>query len=103
MLKINHLITMSPNLMMNKDLKPALSPLFRFQWEEAQQCHVVLYPEGMVKLSPTAGEILKLVDGEASVSEIIQILADLFDGANVGDDVMAFIEEAEGNGWVQLK
>ncbi|CAA6824524.1 MAG: Coenzyme PQQ synthesis protein D [uncultured Thiotrichaceae bacterium] len=88
---------------MNTESIPALSPLFRFQWEEAQQCHVVLYPEGMVKLSPSAGEIMKQVNGEANVATIIQTLSELFDGADVGDDVMAFIKEAEGNGWIQLK
>lgn len=87
---------------MNKDSVPALSPLFRFQWEEAQQCHVVLYPEGMVKLSGSAGEIMKQINGETSVGDIIQTLSDLFDGADVSDDVIAFITEAEGNGWIQL-
>lgn len=81
---------------------PKLSPMFRFQWEEAQQCHVVLYPEGMVKLSASAGEIMKQVDGKADVASIIQTLSDLFDGADVGDDVIAFIKEAEVNGWIQL-
>lgn len=81
---------------------PQLSPLFRFQWEEAQQCHVVLYPEGMVKLSQSAGEIMKQVNGKASVAEIIQTLSELFVGADVGDDVIAFITEAEANGWIQL-
>ena len=80
-----------------------LSPLFRFQWEEAQHCHVVLYPEGMVKLSSSAGEIMKQVNGKASVSEIIQTLSDLFDGADVSDDVIAFFKEAEDNGWIQPK
>ena len=88
--------------MMNIEMKPALSPLFRFQWEEVQQCHVVLYPEGMVKLSSSAGEIMKQVNGEASVSDIIHSLTELFDGADVGDDVMAFFKEAEGNGWIKL-
>jgi hypothetical protein len=36
---------------------------FRFQWEPAQGCHVLLYPEGMVKLNQSAGEILKRCDG----------------------------------------
>ena len=88
---------------MNKDVKPSLSRMFRFQWEEAQQCHVILYPEGMVKLSGSAGEIMKQVDGDASVGVIIQTLSDLFDGADVGDDVITFITEAEKNGWIELK
>jgi len=88
---------------MNKDAIPSLSRMFRFQWEEAQQCHVILYPEGMVKLSGSAGEIMKHVDGEASVNSIIQTLSDLFDGADVGDDVIAFMTEAKSNGWIELK
>jgi len=88
---------------MNKDSIPSIAPLFRFQWEEAQQCYVVLYPEGMVKLSPSAGEIMKLVNAADSVNTIIQTLSDLFDGADVGDDVVAFFTEAESNGWIQLK
>jgi len=39
--------------------KPTLSRLFRLQWEEAQNSYVLLYPEGMVKLNQSAGEILK--------------------------------------------
>ena len=89
--------------MMNKDAIPTLSRMFRFQWEEAQQCHVILYPEGMVKLSQSAGEIMKQVDGVASIDTIIQTLSDLFDGEDVSDDVIAFITEAEKNGWIELK
>ena len=89
--------------MMNKDAIPTLSRMFRFQWEEAQQCHVILYPEGMVKLSQSAGEIMKQINGEASIDTIIQTLSDLFDGADVGNDVIAFITEAEKNGWIELK
>jgi pyrroloquinoline quinone biosynthesis protein D len=37
-----------------------LKPIFRLQWEPAQNAHVLLYPEGMVKLNQSAGEILKL-------------------------------------------
>ncbi len=89
--------------MMNKDAIPTLSRMFRFQWEEAQQCHVILYPEGMVKLSQSAGEIMKQVDGVASIDTIIQTLSDLFEGADVSDDVTSFITEAEKNGWIELK
>jgi pyrroloquinoline quinone biosynthesis protein D len=88
---------------MNTQSIPALSPLFRFQWEEVQQCHVILYPEGMVKLSGSAGEVMKQVDGQSDVATIIQTLSDLFDGADVGDDVISFLNEAEKNDWIQFK
>lgn len=76
--------------------------MFRFQWQEAQQCYVILYPEGMVKLSPSAGEILKLVDGVKNTEEIISTLSKKFDGADVGDDVIAFLNEACELGWIEL-
>jgi len=46
----------------------------RFQWEEAQQSHVILFPEGMVKLNGSAGEVLSLVDGKNSIDQIIASL-----------------------------
>ena len=33
----------------------AIAPGFRLQWEEAQGAHVLLFPEGMVRLSESAG------------------------------------------------
>lgn len=41
--------------MMTPSHVPKLEILFRFQWEEAQQAYVLLYPEGMVKLNGPAG------------------------------------------------
>ena len=37
---------------------PRLRRGFRLQWEPVQNCHVLLYPEGMMKLNDSAGEIL---------------------------------------------
>ena len=80
---------------------PRLSPMFRFQWEEAQECHVLLYPEGMVKLSPSAGEILKRVDGKTSIDGIIEGLKQQFPGAPLENDVRQFLEAAYGQGWLR--
>ena len=38
-----------------------IAPHHRFQWEKAQDCYVILFPEGMVKLNGGAGEVLNLV------------------------------------------
>tara|TARA_B100000029_G_scaffold201943_1_gene200159 strand:+ start:751 stop:1029 length:279 start_codon:yes stop_codon:yes gene_type:complete len=78
-------------------------PTFRVQWEEVQNCYVVLYPEGMVKLSQSAGEIMKRIDGEKSVIDIIDDLSNAFDGADVKEDVMKFLEVVYGNGWIRSK
>jgi len=76
--------------------------MFRFQWEEAQDCYVLLYPEGMVKLSPSAGEILKRCDGEKSVAAIITGLSEQYPNADLADDVLKFIEEAVNHGWINI-
>ena len=78
-------------------------PTFRVQWEEVQNCYVVLYPEGMVKLSQSAGEIMKRIDGEKSVIDIIDDISIVFDGADVKEDVMKFLEVVYGNGWIRSK
>ena len=36
--------------------RPAIGTGFRLQWEPAQEVHVLLYPEGMVRLSHSAAE-----------------------------------------------
>ena len=78
-------------------------PTFRVQWEEVQNCYVVLNPEGMVKLSQSAGEIMKRVDGKKSISDIIMDVSATFDGADVNEDVMKFLEVVYGNGWIRVK
>jgi pyrroloquinoline quinone biosynthesis protein D len=76
---------------------------FRFQWEPAQQAHVLLYPEGMVKLPGSSGEILKRVNGIASVGEIVSDLELAFPGVDLRGDVLEFLEHASGKGWIRTK
>lgn len=82
---------------------PQIAPTFRFQWEEAQGCHVILYPEGMVKLSQSAGEILKRCDGEATVTDILGDLQSAFPGADLEADVYQFLDAAYDNQWIRHK
>jgi len=82
---------------------PGLTPTFRFQWEEVQNCYVILYPEGMVKLSPSAGEIMKLCDGQRSVRQIINDLSAQFPGSDLSTDVMRFLGEAGNHGWIRFR
>ncbi|MEQ8663759.1 MAG: pyrroloquinoline quinone biosynthesis peptide chaperone PqqD [Gammaproteobacteria bacterium] len=86
----------------DREAVPALKPMFRFQWEPAQDCHVLLYPEGMVRLSQSAGEILKRVDGARSVGTLIGDLKAAFGGADLDDDVITFLAEARENGWITV-
>ena len=80
---------------------PELARHFRFQWEPAQQAHVLLFPEGMIKLGGSAGEIMKRVDGKTSVGAIIAELEKTFPGADLRADVVQFLEQAHGKGWIR--
>lgn len=82
---------------------PSISSGFRLQWEPAQDAQVLLYPEGMVKLSESAGEILKRIDGTATVAAIITDLEQSFPGAELRADVLEFLSIARGRGWIGIK
>jgi pyrroloquinoline quinone biosynthesis protein D len=84
------------------DSVPVLALGYRFQWEPAQNCNVLLYPEGMVKLNGPAGEILKRIsEKKQTVTELIAELKAAFGGADLDDDVYQFLEEAFNNDWIR--
>jgi pyrroloquinoline quinone biosynthesis protein D len=82
----------------NKPLRIAQS--YRMQWEDAQDCHVLLFPEGMIKLNASASEILGLCDGRLNGVEIIAALRRKFPGAELEQDVREFLSAAHANGWI---
>src|SRR5256885_7220189 len=51
--------------------KPAIAHGMRLQWEPAQEAHVLLYPEGMVRLNSSAGAILSRCDGVRTLTDIV--------------------------------
>ena len=79
---------------------PAIAPLYRLQFEAAQQGWVLLYPEGMVKLNATAAEVLRRCDGETSVHQLITGLERDFAPADLRADVCHFLGDAHGRGWI---
>lgn len=81
-------------------IRPRVGPGFRLQWEPVQNCHVLLYPEGMVKLNGSAGEIMKRCDGQRSVSEIVGDLEQAFSVQGLEPDVLAFLELAAKQRWL---
>lgn len=79
---------------------PSLGHGFRLQWEDAQGCHVLLYPEGMVKLNRSAGEILARCDGQAGVGSIVASLEAAFSAQGLRADVERFLLMARQQRWV---
>jgi len=80
---------------------PKLTAGYRLQWEEVQNAHVLLYPEGMVQLNDAASAILQQCDGK-SLAEIITALQKEFGEEDLKDDVLEFINQAIEHGWVRL-
>lgn len=81
--------------------KPLLNRRFRMQYEPAQQAHVLLYPEGMVRLNQSAAEILKRCDGSATIDEIIAQLEAAFNSTGLRDDVLGMLSHAQEKDWIR--
>lgn len=82
------------------DERYEISSVYRLQHEPVQKTCVLLYPEGMVKLAPSAIEILRRCDGSRTVGELIAELKRVFDGADLADDVLAFLGHARQARWI---
>jgi pyrroloquinoline quinone biosynthesis protein D len=80
---------------------PRIGKGFRLQWEPVQSAHVLLYPEGMVKLNASAGEILKRCNGATPVDAIVADLEKTFDQSGLDRDVRAFLDIAHEQRWVE--
>jgi pyrroloquinoline quinone biosynthesis protein D len=80
-----------------------LNPNFQFQWEEKQNCYVLLYPEGMVQLNQSAGEILNLCDGTSNIEKINKTLCEKFEVEDLTKDITVFLIEAKNRNWISYE
>ncbi|MBS0365065.1 MAG: pyrroloquinoline quinone biosynthesis peptide chaperone PqqD [Proteobacteria bacterium] len=83
------------------DARPAIAAGMRLQWEAAQDAHVLLYPEGMVKLNPSAGAIMSRCDGQRTVADIVADIERTYDLSGLATDVRAFVALALQRGWLE--
>ncbi len=72
----------------------------RLRYDEVREEHLLLVPEGAVRLNRTAAEVLELCDGERSLDEIVGALSARYDGAGLRDDVQALVDAMAGRGLV---
>ena len=84
-----------------RDSIPRIGHGFRLQWEPVQDAYVLLYPEGMVKLNGSAGEILSRCDGMKRVASIVVELEQSFGKSGLEGDVIAFLDLAGAQKWVK--
>jgi pyrroloquinoline quinone biosynthesis protein D len=83
--------------------RPVVGRGFRLQWEPAQGAHVLLYPEGMVKLNGSAGAIMSRCDGRRTLEEIVADLESTFGVQGLSADVTAFVKMALEKNWLEMR
>jgi pyrroloquinoline quinone biosynthesis protein D len=80
--------------------RPRLVTGARLRYDEVREEHVLLVPEGVVRLNPTAAEVLELCDGERSLDEIVGTLTARYDGSDLRDDVQRLVDGMTQRGLV---
>jgi pyrroloquinoline quinone biosynthesis protein D len=80
--------------------RPRLVTGARLRYDEVREEHVLLIPEGVVRLNPTAAEVLELCDGERSLDDIVGTLSARYEGADLGADVRELVDAMAQRGLV---
>jgi pyrroloquinoline quinone biosynthesis protein D len=80
--------------------RPRLVTGARLRYDDVREEHLLLIPEGAVRLNPTAAQVLELCDGERSLDEIVGSLSARYEGADVRDDVLEMVDAMAQRGLV---
>jgi pyrroloquinoline quinone biosynthesis protein D len=72
--------------------RPRLVTGARLRYDEVREEHLLLVPEGAVRLNPTAAEVLELCDGERSLDDIVGVLTERYAGVDLRDDVRGLVD-----------
>jgi coenzyme PQQ biosynthesis protein PqqD len=80
--------------------RPRLVTGARLRYDDVREEHLLLIPEGAVRLNATAAHVLELCDGERSLDDIVGALAARYAGADLRDDVLELVEAMEQRGLV---
>jgi pyrroloquinoline quinone biosynthesis protein D len=72
--------------------RPRLATGTRLSYDDVREEHVLLIPEGAVRLNPTAAQVLELCDGERSLDDIAAALSERYDGSDLRDDVVELVD-----------
>jgi pyrroloquinoline quinone biosynthesis protein D len=72
--------------------RPRLTTGARLRYDEVREEHLLLVPEGAVRLNESAAAVLELCDGERSVDDIVGVLTERYQGADLGDEVRELVD-----------
>ena len=88
---------------LSESARPVVGRGFRLQWEPAQEAHVLLYPEGMVKLNSSAAAIMTRCDGVRTIADIVADLERSYGATGLSGDVTAFMAMACEKSWLEMR
>ncbi len=82
-------------VMLSAQSKPALKRHARLQYDPVRAAWALLSPERVFWPNEVSLDILRLCDGQHTVTQIIELLADQYDmpATDIGPDVDMFLQE----------
>ncbi len=80
--------------------RPRLVAGGRLQYDDVREEHLLLIPEGAVRLNATAAQVLELCDGERTVEQIASALSQRYGGADLAGDVRELLDGMAERGLV---
>ncbi|MGW4490150.1 pyrroloquinoline quinone biosynthesis peptide chaperone PqqD [Amycolatopsis sp. NPDC004368] len=79
---------------------PKLATKAMLKHDNVRDVELLLLPERVVLLNKSGAAILGLCDGSRTVRELVDQLEQDFEAADLANDVMTFLQDARGRGWV---
>ena len=84
------------------NVRPRLPAKARLKWDAVREKHLLLFPEGLLVLNPTAHAVLALCDGQRTIADIIQTLAAQYANDSLAGDVRDLLQTLADKGLVSL-
>lgn len=82
---------------------PRLATKAMLKHDSVRDVELLLLPERVVLLNKSSAAILGLCDGSRTVRQLVEQLEHDFEAADLANDVMMFLQDASGRGWVVVK
>lgn len=82
---------------------PRLATKAMLKHDSVRDVELLLLPERVVLLNKSGAAILGLCDGSRTVRQLVEQLERDFEATDLANDVMSFLQDASGRGWVVVQ
>ncbi|MBC3194853.1 pyrroloquinoline quinone biosynthesis peptide chaperone PqqD [Pseudonocardia sp. C8] len=82
---------------------PTLATKAMLKHDHVRDVELLLLPERVVLLNKSGAAILSLCDGSRTVQQLVEQLEHDFEATDLLNDVMSFLADASGRGWVVVR